>query len=78
MEEAVEVLTRSWTEEPLVHDGKFFSAATPADLAQRDRGRVPGRVRTSRHSVMMSRVPNARIPEGTTRLGSAGSSARRR
>jgi len=30
MEEAVEVLTRAWTEEPLVHDGKFFSVRLPA------------------------------------------------
>ena len=30
MEEAVEVLTRAWTEELLVHDGKFFSVRLSA------------------------------------------------
>jgi len=79
MEEAIEVLTRAWTEEPFVHDGKFFSARLPAvrprpvqrphppiwrsvisvdSLVECGRAGVP---------VMMSRVPNARIPERLAR-----------
>src|SRR5262249_37357171 len=30
MDEAVEVLTRAWTEEPFVHEGKFFSVRLPS------------------------------------------------
>jgi alkanesulfonate monooxygenase SsuD/methylene tetrahydromethanopterin reductase-like flavin-dependent oxidoreductase (luciferase family) len=79
MEEAIEVLTRAWTEEPFVHDGKFFSARLPSirprpvqrphppiwrsvisvdSLIECGRAGVP---------VMMSRVPDARIPERLAR-----------
>ena len=79
MEEAVEVLTRAWTEEPFVHEGKFFSVRLPAvrprpvqrphppiwrsviaveSLVECGRAGIP---------VMMSRVPNARIPERLAR-----------
>ena len=75
MDEAIDVLLRAWTEEPFVHDGKFFSARLPSirprpvqrphppiwrsviapeSLVECGREGVP---------VMMSRVPNARIPE---------------
>src|SRR5206468_6677474 len=30
MDEAIEVLTGAWTEEPFVHDGKFFSVRLPS------------------------------------------------
>ena len=75
MEEAITVLTRAWVEEPFVHDGKFFSARLPSirprpvqkpyppiwrsviaveSLVDCGRAGIP---------VMMSRVPNERIPE---------------
>ncbi len=91
MEEAAEVLTRAWTEEPFVHDGKFFSIRLPAvrprpvqrphppiwrsviaveSLVECGRAGIP---------VMMSRVPNARIPGAPHALprGTRGRRSRR-
>jgi alkanesulfonate monooxygenase SsuD/methylene tetrahydromethanopterin reductase-like flavin-dependent oxidoreductase (luciferase family) len=75
MEEAVQVLTRAWTEEPLVHEGKFFSVRLPAIRPRpvqrphpplwRSAISVESLVESGRAGVpvMMSRVPNARIAE---------------
>jgi len=75
MDEALAVLVGAWTQEPFVHEGKFFSVRLPAVRprpvqkphpplwrsvisveALEDSGRAG-------LPVMMSRVPNARIPE---------------
>ena len=79
LEEALRVLTGAWTQEPFVHDGKFFSVRLPAirprpvqrphppiwrsvisvdSLVECGRAGIP---------VMMSRVPDARIPERLAR-----------
>ncbi len=79
MEEAVEVLTRAWTEEPFVHEGKFYSLRLPAVRPRpvqrphpplwRSVISVESLVETGRAGlpVMMSRVPNVRIPERLAR-----------
>src|SRR2546428_5246858 len=79
MDEAVEVLRRAWTEEPFVHDGKFFSLRLPAirprpvqrphppiwrSVISLDSLAACGREGVP---VMMSRVPTARIPERLAR-----------
>jgi len=79
MEEAIEVLRRAWTEEPFVHDGKFFSARLPA-IRPRPVQRPHPPIWRSAISVdslddcgregipvMMSRVPTGRIPERLAR-----------
>src|SRR5207247_2583464 len=79
MEEAVEVLRRAWTEEPFVHDGKFFSLRLPA-IRPRPVQRPHPPIWRSVISldslaecgregipVMMSRVPTTRIPERLAR-----------
>src|SRR6266849_4385149 len=40
--EALEVLTRAWTEEPFVHHGKFFQASLPALLRLYEEGLAAG------------------------------------
>src|SRR5437879_13416206 len=79
MAEAVEVLTRAWTEEPFVHDGKFFSIRLPSARPRPVQRPHPpaacsaiaaeavaecGRAGVP---VMVARVPNARIPEPLAR-----------
>ena len=79
MDEALAVLTRAWTEEPFVHEGKFFSVRLPA-IRPRPVQRPHPRIWRSAISVdslfdcgraglpvMMSRVPDARIPERLAR-----------
>jgi alkanesulfonate monooxygenase SsuD/methylene tetrahydromethanopterin reductase-like flavin-dependent oxidoreductase (luciferase family) len=75
MEEAIHVLTRAWTEEPFVHDGKFFTVRLPSVRPRpvqkphppiwRSVIAVESLVECGRDGipVMMSRVPLARIPE---------------
>jgi alkanesulfonate monooxygenase SsuD/methylene tetrahydromethanopterin reductase-like flavin-dependent oxidoreductase (luciferase family) len=79
MDEALDVLIHAWTDEPLVHDGKFFSVRLPSvrprpvqrphppiwrsvisvdSVLESGRAGIP---------IMMSRVPNARIPERLAR-----------
>ncbi len=79
MDEAVEVLTGAWTEEPFVHDGKFFSVRLPAIRPRPVQRPHPpiwrsvispeSLVESGRDGlpVMMSRVANARIPERLAR-----------
>ena len=75
MEEAVVVLTGAWTQAPFVHEGKYFSMRLP-EMRPRPVQRphpplwrsvisVDSLVESGRDGlpVMMSRVPNARIPE---------------
>ena len=73
MEEAIDVLTRAWTEEPFVHDGKFFSVRLPSVRPRpvqkphppiwRSAISLDSLIECGRAGipVMMSRVPNARI-----------------
>src|SRR6266849_3789540 len=79
MDEAIHVLTRAWTEEPFVHDGKFFSVRLPAIRprpVQRPHPPIWRSVIAAESlvecgraglPVMMSRVANARIPERLAR-----------
>jgi alkanesulfonate monooxygenase SsuD/methylene tetrahydromethanopterin reductase-like flavin-dependent oxidoreductase (luciferase family) len=79
MEEALRVLTGAWTEEPFVHEGKFFSVRLPAIRPRpvqrphpplwRSVISVESLVEAGRDGVpaMMSRVPDARIPERLAR-----------
>ncbi len=79
MDEAIEVLTRAWTEEPFVHDGKFFSVRLPSVRPRPVQRPHPpiwrsviapeSLVECGRAGVpvMMSRVANARIPERLAR-----------
>jgi alkanesulfonate monooxygenase SsuD/methylene tetrahydromethanopterin reductase-like flavin-dependent oxidoreductase (luciferase family) len=79
MDEAVEVLRGAWTEEPFVHDGKFFSVRLPAIRPRpvqrphppiwRSVISVDSLAECGRAGVpvMMSRVPTPRIPERLAR-----------
>src|SRR5262249_31006535 len=79
MNEAIEVLTRAWIEEPFVHDGKFFSVRLPSIRprpVQRPHPPIWRSVIAAESlvecgrtgvPVMMSRVATARIPDGLAR-----------
>ena len=79
MDEALAVLVGAWTQEPFVHEGKFFSLRLPAVRPRpvqrpyppiwRSAIAVESLVECGRAGipVMMSRVPDARIPERLAR-----------
>jgi len=79
MEEATDVLIHAWTDEPFVHDGKFFSIRLPSVRPRpvqkphppiwRSVIALESLVECGRAGipVMMSRVPLARIPERLAR-----------
>jgi alkanesulfonate monooxygenase SsuD/methylene tetrahydromethanopterin reductase-like flavin-dependent oxidoreductase (luciferase family) len=79
MEEAITLLTRAWTEEPCVHEGKFFSVRLPAIRPRPVQRPHPPLWRSviapdslvacgrAGIPVMMARVPDARIAERLAR-----------
>src|SRR2546430_6473050 len=86
MAEAVDVLIHAWTDEPFVHDGKFFSLRLPSVRPRPVQKPHPPIWRSAIAvesllecgqagiPVMMSRGPQARIPgrRGRHRVGGAG------